>query len=156
MPTETHMPNFSKIGGGLVPPTCILWFWPGGLEGVCVQPCTNFAEISSKGFFWHASWVSKRPQYNSNVFEFWNTLMGDVHMECFGICIRARLLWHMEKIENNQCYTIYLLLQIYLYDNQLYTAIVEFILKLSFTDDFDVTHGHSFSRHRIEQMKNIL
>ena len=32
MPKETHMPNFSKIGAGLVPPSRILWFRPGGLE----------------------------------------------------------------------------------------------------------------------------
>ena len=32
MPQETHMPNVSKIGAGLVPPSRIFWFWPGGLE----------------------------------------------------------------------------------------------------------------------------
>ena len=33
MHTKRHyMPNFSKLGAGLVPPSHILWFWPGGLE----------------------------------------------------------------------------------------------------------------------------
>ena len=46
----------------------------GGGGGGGDQTHTDFAKILHISCFGHASQVSKRPQWNSKIFEFWNTL----------------------------------------------------------------------------------